>query len=162
MGEKYSYDRFGAKGARVGQAVLDLYDNHQSTVEEVLYDMELGDGYRQTILDEFTRSKGHYPDKYFILSLTKHALGEMGVNNAFKTSARSFVLPLKKGNVMNTHPNCMKVFYSVEASTEDIRLAWCLPGWEECKSILKNPNLYDPDLVGWIKEATAPLHSKTD
>ena len=150
----YSYNRFGSKGARVGQAVLDLEDNYQHTVEEVLYDMELGKGYQQTILDEFSRSKGHYPDKYFILSLTKHAMPEMGVNTAFKNSARSFVLPLKKRDVMNAHPNCMKVFYSVDAKTEDIRVIWCIPGWEECKSILKNPSLYDRDLVEWIKEAS--------
>jgi hypothetical protein len=156
---KYSYDRFGSQGQRVGQAVLDLYDNHQSTVEEVLYDMELGEGYRQTILDEFTRSKGHYPDKYFILSLTKHALGEMGVNTVYKTSARSFVYPLKKEDVLNVHPNCMKVLYSVDATTEDIRLAWCVPGWEECKSILKQPKLYDPNLVKWVKEALGRDHS---
>lgn len=151
----YSYNRFGSKAVRVGQAVLDLYDDHPNTVEEVLDDMGLGEGCRQTILDEFTRSRGHYPDKYFILSIFNKALVEMGIDKVYKTSVRSFVLPLDKTNVMNSHPHCVKTLYSVDALTEDIRPIWSIPGWEECKSILKYPKLYDPELVASVKEVAA-------
>ncbi len=150
----YSYNRFGSRGQRVGQAIIDLADNNQHTVEEVLDDMGLGEGYRQTILDEFTRSRGYYPDKYFILTLTTHALPGMGITKAYKNSARSFVLPLNKRDVMIMHPNCTKVCYSVDTPTEDIREIWTLPGWQECKNVLKNPFLYDPNLVMAVKEVT--------
>ena len=152
--KRYSYDRFGTHGVRVGQAALDLLEKAPKivTVEDALKDMGLEEGIRKTILDEFTRSRRHYPNKYFILSIIKHELAQFGMTNCFKTSVRSFVNPLNKIDVMMAHPNATKSPFSVDAKNEDIRLVWSLPSYEECKSILKAPNLYDPTLVEHVKE----------
>lgn len=147
--KKYSYDRFDSKGMRAGQAALDLMKDlpNNLTVEDVLIGMKLGDGYRKTILDEFERTRGHYPNKYYILTITKQALHYVGIQNAYENSARSFVLPLSKKSVMEAHPNAMKNFYSVDAKHEDIQLLWSLPSYGESLSVLKNPEIYDPKLV---------------
>ena len=152
--KKYSYERFGSNAKRVGQASIDLMSQAQGhiSVEDILYDMGLEQGLKKSILDEFQRTRGHYPEKYYILSLTKHELGQFGVNNVLKHSARSFVLPLDMQEVMNAHRNAMKNFFSVYSKTEDIRLVWSLPSYEECISILKNPAIYDADLVGFVEE----------
>lgn len=151
---RYSYDRFDTHGVRVGQACLDLLKDAPKlvTVEDALVGMGLEKGLVKTILDEFERTRGYYPDKYYILSLIKHELGQFGITNCFKTSVRSFVNALHKIDVMNAHPNATKTLYSVDSKNEDIRVVWTLPSYEECKSILKAPNLYDPELVSHVKE----------
>lgn len=151
---KYSYNRFDSHGQRVGQAALDLMKNAtgRHTVEEILFDMGLENGLRKSILDEFERTRGHYPDKYYILTLTKHELGQFGMVNVFKNAARSFVYPLDMQEVMNAHRNATKALYSVDSKNEDIRLLWSLPTYEECISILKNPAIYDADLVRSVEE----------
>ncbi len=152
--KRYSYDRFDSHGKRVGQACLDLLKAAPSvvTVEDALIEMGLEQGLRQTILDEFERTRGHYPDKYYILSITKHELAQFGLTNCFKTSVRSFVHPFTKEDVMCAHPNAHKTLYSVDAKHEEIRLVWSIPGYEECKSIMKNPSIYDPQLVQDVKD----------
>lgn len=152
--KKYSYDRFDSHGQRVGQAALDLAKNAtgRHTIEEILFDMGLENGLRQCIIDEYERTRGHYPDKYFILTLTKHELGQFGIVNVFKNSARSFVLPLDMQEVMNAHRNATKNCYTVDNKHEDIRLLWTLPSYDECISVLKNPQIYDPILVGSVEE----------
>ncbi len=152
--KKYSYNRFQSKGQRVGQAALDLmaHANGKITVEEILTDMGLEGGLRKSILDEFERTRGHYPDKYYILTVTKHELAQFGLVNVFKNAARAFVLPLDMQEVMNCHRNATKAFYSVDSKNEDIRLLWSLPTYDECISVLKCPQIYDEDLVKSIRE----------
>ncbi len=163
MDKKYSYDRFGATGMRVGQAVHDIISKEQPnyTAEEILD--EMGKGIVAYIQEAAEKGCKEYKKTFFILHLFKKQLGNLGVENAMLQKAMCF--PERKWlphEVMNVHPNSAKSLYEVDPKHGLVKLIWTVPGWEDCKSILKNPNLYDPDLVGWVKEASTPFHSKRD
>ncbi len=55
---------------------------------------------------------------------------------------------------MQELPNAAKTLYQVDRVNGLIKLMWTVPGWEDCKTIKKNPDLYDRDLVKWVIEAT--------
>ena len=56
---------------------------------------------------------------------------------------------------MDEKPNDAKTLYEVDTKNGVIKLLWTVPGWEDCKTIKKNPGQYDQDLVKWVKEATS-------
>ncbi len=146
---KYSYDRFGKKGQRVGQAVHDIISQGQSdyTVEDIIDGFGLGSDYLDLIREEAERGKKEFDDKFYILSLMNKALGEMGISNVLKHSCRSFRKKFGMKEVMEAHPNSAKTLYEVNVKQGEISLMWTLPAYQDCKSIRKNPKLYDPDLV---------------
>ncbi len=61
--------------------------------------------------------------------------------------------------VMEAHPSAAKSLYKVDKINGLVQLMWTVPGKEDCISILKNPALYDKDLVHWVKEAIGKLPS---
>ncbi len=147
--EKYSYNRFGSKGQRVGQAVMDIISKDQPnmTVEDILEGEGLGRDYLELIREEADRGKKNMDGKFYILSLFTKGLGEMGVSNVLKHSCRSFKKRFSINEVMNAHPNPVKNLFEVDPQVGEIKLLWTLPAYQDCKSIKKNPNLYDPELV---------------
>lgn len=151
----YSYNRFESKGARVGQAVHDIISKEQPTytAEEILE--EMGKGIVDYIQEAAEKGCEEYSGRFFILHLFKKELSSMGVNNAMLQKATCFQeREWKPHEVMEMHPNSAKSLYEVDSKNGVIKLVWTLPGWEDCKTIKKNPSLYDQDLVMWVKEAT--------
>lgn len=152
--KRYSYERFGSKGQRVGQAVYDILseDQPEQSVEETL--CELGRDFLNIIRDLAERSKDLYKSPYFILSLLKKDLGQFGVANVVKHCARPFQdeNTVKIKNVFEAHPGSTKTLFKVNANRGTIDLIWTIPGYEECKSIMKNPESYDSELVKWIEQ----------
>lgn len=146
---KYSYDRFGSKGQRVGQAVVDILSKEQPeyTVEDILEGCGLGADYLELIRDEAEKSKKRFYDKFYILSLIKKGLGEMGISNVLKHSCRSFEKKFSMQEVMLAHPTSDKHMYEVDIKKGEINLIWSLPDYEQCKIIKKSPKLYDPTLA---------------
>lgn len=146
---KYSYNRFGSKGRRVGQAVQDIISKDQPdyTVEDILDGFGLGKDYLELIRKEAERAKKEFDSKFYILSLMNKAMGEMGIANVLKHSCRAFLKKFTMNEVMQAHPNSAKTMFEVDAKRGEINLLWALPGYEECKSIRKNPKIYDPELV---------------
>ena len=156
MTEKdYSYNRFGSKGVRVGQAVHDIISQDQPsyTAEEILE--EMGKGIVDYIQEAADKGCKEYIGRFFILHLFKKELSSMGVENAMLQKCSCFKdREWKPQEVMEMHPNSAKSLYEVDPKNGMIVLKWTVPGWEDCKSILKNPSHFDPDLVRWVKEAT--------
>ena len=152
---KYSYDRFGSKGARVGQAVYDILSKDQPnyTAEEILD--EMGKGIVSYIQDAAEKGCKEYDGSFYILHLFKKALSQHGIENAMLQKAMCFKdRKWTPKEVMEAHPNSAKTLYEVDKVNGVVKLLWTVPGWEDCKSIKKNPRLYDRDLVEWVKEAT--------
>ena len=150
---KYDYNRFGSKGKRVGQAVMDIISKEQSnlTVEDILDD--LGKDYLDLIRDKAETSKNIYQSPYYILSLLKKDLGYLGVANVIKHSARPFQLKPMIKKVFEAHPGAVKTLFQVDSVKGEINLIWCIPAYDDCISILKTPKSYDEQLVRWIQEA---------
>lgn len=159
LNKKYSYDRFGSKGVRVGQAVADILSQEQPeyTVEDILD--QFGKDYLNMIRKLADDSKNLYESPYFILSLLKKDLGQFEINNVLKHSARPFQLKPSAKAVADAHPGSTKTLFEVDARTGEINLVWTFPSYQECVSVLKNPNLYDQDLVKYI---TAYAEGKLD
>lgn len=153
--KEYSYDRFGSKGQRVGQAVYDILakEQPQYSAEEILE--EMGKRIVAYIQDAAEKGCEKYDGNFYILHLFKKHLGEHGVANAMLQKATCFKdrlwTPLE---VMQAHPHAAKTLYEVDKINGIVKLLWTVPGWEDCKTIKKNPDLYDRDLVVWVKEAT--------
>lgn len=157
---KYSYDRFGKKGARVGQAVLDILSTDQPnySAEEILE--EMGKGIVDYIQEAAEKGCKKYDSNFYILHLFKKHLSEHGVENAMLQKAMCFKdREWTPKEVMEAHPNSAKTLYLVDKVNGIVKLLWTVPGWEDCKSIKKNPDLYDQDLVTWVQEATHGLEN---
>lgn len=145
--KRYQYDRFGSKGARVGQAVVDMLSQHQpvTTVGDVL------EGYAPKFLEEFekcineNKHKFDHPFYVFVLT-TKEMWAENVVRNWF--IARN--TPPSPLGMMIEYSQRTKTLYLVDGKNGNVKLLWSLPGWEECKTILKNKQMYAPELVEWI------------
>ena len=155
---KYSYDRFGSKGVRVGQAVTDILSKEQPnyTVEEILE--EMGKGVMKYIMEAAEEGSKKYKTTFYILHLLKKELGALGVSNAVLQKASCFPdRKWKPEEVMEAHPHSAKTLYEVDPKHGTLTLAWTVPGWEDCRSIMKNPGLYDQDLVKWVKQAVDAL-----
>lgn len=146
---KYSYDRFGSKGQRVGQAVYDILSKDQPvhTVEDIIEGCGLGADYLDLIRDEAEASKKKFNGKFYILSLVKKGMGEMGISNVLKHSCRSFETKFTMQEIMQAHPGSDKHMYEVDSKQGEITLIWSLPDYGQCKVIQKNPKNYDPDLA---------------
>lgn len=152
--EKYSYNRFGSKGERVGQAAIDLMSktDEEYTVEEMLEGM--GEKFRDGFEECVSKGIKEHKREFHVLVLTKKDLGQFGVSNV----VRNFFINRKSApdgvDLMISYPHHMKTLYKVDPKG-DFTLLWSLPGYEDCRSIAKNPQLYDPKLVEWITQCFA-------
>lgn len=142
--KRYTYDRFGMQGKRAGQAVYDIItqDNPVYTVEDVL------DGYSkkyaQEIEDCIEANRKRYQSPFYIFVLSAK---EMWATNLVRNW---FIARQSKPNgsdMMVEYPNHTKTLYRIKDDEGLIELVWTLPGIEDCKSIIKNPAPYDPELV---------------
>lgn len=145
--KKYSYNRFGMKGARVGQAVHDILSSKEetTTVEEVL------DGYSHQFVKELetaisaneAKYKGHF--HVFVLSNK-----EMWATNVVRNWFVARETAPDALEMVAQYPNHAKILYEVNTDTNEVKLKWTLPGIQDCISVLKNTGLYDPQLCQWI------------
>jgi len=153
--KKYSYDIFGKKGAHVGQAVHDILsvEQPQYTAEEILE--EMGKGVAAYIQETAEDGYKEFDGKFYIIHTFRKTLTQLDTVNVMAQKAVAFQKgPRESSWYMKELPNHAKTLYEVDPSAGVIKLLWTVPGWEDCKSIKKNPSLYDRDLVEWVKEAT--------
>lgn len=160
MEEKYTYEKGARKSARVGQAVMDMLNTTpvSMTVEELLEQTN------QRFLEELDKTIGEnrdkYGDEFHIFVLGKKELGYFGVTNADRNWFIARQSAPDMNDMMKEYPNFYKTLYKVNAKKGDIWLKWTLPSWNDCKTIKKNPNLYDADLVKWVNKVTVIKISK--
>ena len=156
--KKYSYDRFASKGQRVGQAVVDILSQSQApqTVEETLD--EFGKDYLRHIQETADKERKNFDGKFYIFSLLNKDLHYFGVENV----VRHWTIPRKTApdaaKMMVDYKNHTKTLFEVDPHQGEITLLWSLPGWEDCKSIMKHPESHDPQLVRWVSNVMSQVH----
>lgn len=147
--DKYHYDRFGKKGKRVGQAVVDILSKEQKsqTVQETI------DAYAPQFLKELESAieegKRKYKSPYYVLVLSHK---EMWAVNMMRNWFIPRQTPPYALDLLGQYPNHMKTLYMADADKGIVTLLWTIPGYQDCISILKNPLAYDQQLVKWIEE----------
>ena len=148
---RYLYNKHGVKAARVGQAVSDILskDNTTYTVGEILEGF--GAIFAQELEKSVNDSLNKFQSPFYILALTKKDLTYFGVENV----VRNWFVPRQTApyvsELMIQYPNHTKTLYVVHGDRGDIKVAWSIPANEDCKSIMKKPWLYSPELVDWIE-----------
>lgn len=149
---KYSYQRFGCDSNRVGQAALDIISNNPEnyTVEDILEGM--GPAFLEKIQECATDYKDKLKPPFWIYSIFGKNLGFMGIENVVLHLCRPFTWIPSMENAMKNHPHYSKSLWEVNKERGEILLVWNLPDIESCKSILKNPKIYDANLVKWINQ----------
>ena len=159
-GDKYSYQRFGSNAQRVGQAALDIISKDQPvyTTEDILD--EFGKDYLADIQKFADEEKNKFDGIFYIFSLLHKDLGQFGVGNVLRHWKISRQTAPEPKSMMEQYKNHTKTLYEVNPQKGEITLLWSLPGFEECISILKNPDLYDRDLIKWIRGAIKPKELK--
>lgn len=147
--KKYTYDRFGSKGMRVGQAVYDILSKDQPTytAEDILNE------YAPKYMEEIERCIESNKDKlrtpFYVFVLTHK---EMWAENVVRNWFIARQTPPHALDAVTDYPHHTKTLYLVDTSKGKMKLCWTLPGLEDCKSVTKNPQIYDPSLVKWIRE----------
>lgn len=156
----YSYNRFDSKGVRVGQASSDLLsgNNPQITAGEMLEDMSRG--IMEYIQAAAEKGYKEFSGDFYLIHLFWKSLTQHKIENAMSQKVVCFQTgPTRPDWYMKEKPHHSKTLYRVDSKNGVIKLVWTVPGWEDCKSIKKTPDIYDPDLVGWVKEATQRLEN---
>lgn len=146
---KYHYEKRGSKGARVGQAVADILSKDQPdyTVGEILdgFGIKFANELEQTINDNLDK----YTSPFYVFVLTKK---EFWADNVVRNWFVARQTPPRALEMMIQYPLHTKTLYVVNSSKGDLKAAWSIPGLEECRSILKTPNTFSPELVHWIQD----------
>lgn len=147
--KRYSYNRFGMKGARVGQAVVDMMskDRPDITVGEIM------DDYSKDFVRQFeeaveTGSK-LYGNPFYIFVLSAK---EMWAVNMVRSWFIPRQTPPYASDMMVEHPNKTKTLYLVDCERGQAKLLWTVPSLQECASVQAHPDLYHEDLVRWCRE----------
>lgn len=150
--KRYQYNRFGMKGARVGQAVVDIMskDQPETKVEDILQE-SAGEFLEQFEVCVEEGSK-KYTSPFYVFVLTGK---EMWAVNMMRNWFIARQTPPYALDMMCEHPNKTKSLYLVDYKSGRAKLVWTIPSLTECPSILGHENLYHPDLVRWIQECFA-------
>lgn len=150
--KKYEYNRFGSKGVRVGQAVVDILSKDQpdQTVEETIE--AFGPDFVKELQDTIEKNKGKYQSPFYVFILTKKEMWAVNVVRNFFIARQTNPSGLE---MVKQYPNYMKTLYKVDSKKGTLELKWSIPGHQECLSICKTPSSYDPELVSWILQCYA-------
>ena len=146
--KKYQYERRGQKGARVGQAVADILskDNESMTCEELLEGF--GVRFAQELESTINANLEKYESPFYVLALTKK---EYWADNIVRNWFIARQTPPHALDLTIQYPGYTKTLYVINSTKGDLKVAWSIPGLEECKSICKHPDIYSPELVEWIR-----------
>lgn len=145
--KKYSYDRFGMKGARVGQAVHDILSSkdENTTVEEILD--EYSHKFVKELEDTINANEERYKGRFHVFVLSNKEMWATNVVRNWFVARETAPDPL---DMVAAYPNHAKILYEVDTHTNKVDLKWTIPGIQDCISVLKNTWLYDPQLCQWI------------
>lgn len=148
--KKYTYNRFGMKGARVGQAVHDILsktEEKSTSVEEILD--EYSHKFVKELEDTISANEHKYKDKFHVFVLSNK---EMWAENVVRNWFIARETAPEALDMVAQYPNHCKILYEIDKRNDKVTLKWTLPGIQDCISIVKNPGLYDPTLYKWIKD----------
>jgi hypothetical protein len=154
--DRYKYDRFGSKGARVGQAVVDIMSKEQpsQTVEETIF--EFGPDFAKEFEKTVNKNAHKYKSPFHVVVLTKKEMWACNVVRNFFIARQT--APKAKDMIID-YPNHTKTLYKVNTNSGEVKAEWSIPGHQECISLSKSPGSYDPQLVKWIDDAYKDLYT---
>lgn len=137
------------KSKNVGKAVYDILSKPQEEmqVEEVLE--EYKHEYLEEILTCIRDNKNKYISPFYIIVLTKKEPWAVNVMRNWFIARQT--KPSSKW-MRDQFPNFMQTVYSWDDRSEELKILWSLPTWQDSLVVLKNKALYDPQLVKWILE----------
>jgi hypothetical protein len=147
--DKYDYNRFGSKGKRVGQAVVDILANNPApqTVEETIE--AFGPDFAKELEDTIEKNRHKYTSPFYVFVLTKKEMWACNVLRNLFIARQTDPLPEK---MVIEYPNYLKTLYKVDADIGHVEPIWSIPGHQECISISRHPEMCDPQLVKWIDD----------
>lgn len=145
---KYDFNRHGSKGQRVGQAVFDILSKPQA--EQTVGDTveALSEDYAKAIEQCIQDNRSKYRSPFYIFVLTKK---EHWSPNVVRNWFIARQTPPHAFKTMEEYSNHTKTLYLVDANRGNIRILWSLPGFDDCITVAKHPNIYAPELVRWIE-----------
>lgn len=147
--DRYLYNRFGAKGQRVGQAVIDILSKPQApqTVGETID--AFGPDYAKQIEECVHDNQKKYKSPFYIFVLTKK---EFWADNVLRNFFIARQTPPHAFQMMEQYPNFTKTLYLVDADKGKIKILWSLPGFSDCITVAKHTAIYSQELVKWIED----------
>lgn len=153
--KRYSYDRFGMKGARVGQAVVDILSKDQP-VQEVGETIEaMAPKYFEELMKAAENGRKVFDSPYYVVVVRKkETIMGLVSNVLFHRYVTRQSKPLAKV-LRNDYPNADHDVYEIDARSSNISLLWTLPTEQDSKTILKNKDQYDEKLVEAIQKFNA-------
>jgi hypothetical protein len=148
--KKYDYHRFGSKGKRVGQAVVDILSKEQpsQTVEETI--SAFGPDFANELAKTIDDNRHKYTSPFYVLVLTKKEMWACNVVRNFFIARQT--APRSQDMIID-YPNHTKTLYKVNDEKGSVGIEWSVPGHQECLSISQTPGSFDPQLIQWIKNA---------
>lgn len=154
--EKFSWEETplcGApKSSNVGQAVYDILSKPQENIEvgEILD--EYKHEYLEEILTCINENKNKYEPPFYIVVLTKKEPWALNVMRNWFIARQT--KPSAKW-MRDQFPNFMQTVYSWHNKKEELKILWSLPIAQDAAVVLKNKDLYDPQLVKWVQDYDA-------
>lgn len=145
---KYDYARFGSKGKRVGQAVIDLASSQQpiQTVGDTLD--SFGADFAKQMEECINDNQKKYKNPFYIFVLSKK---EFWANNVIRNWFIARQTAPHAFQTMEEYSNYTKTLYIVDASKGNVKVIWSLPSFQDCISIARKPTDFDPELVKWVE-----------
>lgn len=136
--------------AKVGQAVFDIISKpisgHGQEVGETIDEMT--PRYYKELYATIDANLSKYTETFFIVVLRKKEPWAMNVLRqwfiARKTRPAASVL-------RNDYPNHDHDVWKINSKDQNVQFMWTLPTAQDSASIMKSPDLYDPNLVQTIE-----------
>lgn len=148
--KRYTYDRFGSKGSRVGQAVVDIKKRGDAPQEVGETIQAMTQKYFDELMKAADNGRKVFDSPYYVVVLRKkETLAGMADNVLLHRYVARQTKPVAA--VLRDHyPNADHDVYKIDSRSSEISLLWTLPTAQDSKTILKNKHLYDETLVKWI------------
>lgn len=142
--------------SKVGQAVYDILKGSEAppTVEEVLN--EFAPKYESDFYECVRRGHDKFKKPFYVFVLSNKEPWATNVQRCFFIDRNT---PPHASDMMLQYPNHFKTLYLINGNLGKFKVLWSLPGEQDCISVLKNKQIYSPDLVQWIIDS---IHGKND
>ncbi|MBE3085573.1 MAG: hypothetical protein IMZ64_05075 [Bacteroidetes bacterium] len=153
--DKYSYNRFGSKGFRVGQAINDIIlknENLHITAEDIAEERQAQ--YMKDLQEAADLGKKEFDSPFYVVYLcNKEAWTDIMSRGRF---VRRQSEPIPK-NMVELFPHFSKDVWKIDAKKGSIDYLWTMPSLENIRNILRNKSQYDPALTKWASDPTKEM-----
>lgn len=156
MSDKYDYNRFGKKGKRVGQAIVDINSKENLptiTAEEIAESRQ--SQYIRDLQEAANLGAKEFESPFYVIYLANKEPWSVQLTRGRFVRRQTEPLP---ENMMTLFPYFSKDCWKIDVKTGSIDYMWTLPSLENFNEILKHKQSYDPALSQWTENS---LNEKT-